>query len=240
MYEERFYRNLCNLDYSFEICFNESDLFIWSDKKIDKDIAYDILKKHYLTIEEYIKNNPAFLNSLSPLPYKKDLPSIIKDMLKSSRIANVGPFASVAGAIAEYVGKDLLNYTEQLIVENGGDIFLKINEDKRIGVYLGKHFDVSLDTIILKIKKKDKPFGIASSSAFIGHSLNFGNADLLTVITKDAILADAFATALSNRIKKASDVDAVLKYVKNNPLIEAILIAFNNKLYIWGDIEIDG
>ncbi|MCM8819276.1 MAG: UPF0280 family protein, partial [Candidatus Omnitrophica bacterium] len=220
MYEERFYRNLCGLEYNFQICYNESDLFIWSDKPIDKDFAYNILKKYFLQIEEYIKKNPIFFTSLKPLPYDQYAPDIINDMIKSAQYTNVGPFASVAGAIAQYVGLELLKYTEQLIIENGGDIFLKINEDKKLGVYLGKHFDITIDTIFLKIKKRKSPFGIASSSAFIGHSLNFGRADLVTVIAKDAISADCLATALSNRIKKIDDIKKILDIAKNNHLID--------------------
>ncbi|MCM8787778.1 MAG: UPF0280 family protein [Candidatus Omnitrophica bacterium] len=238
MYEERFYRNFCDLDYGFQICYNESDLFIWSDKPLNKDFAYTILKKYYLQIEEHIKKNPLFLTSLTPLPFEQNAPAIINNMIKSAQHANVGPFASVAGAIAQYVGLELLGYTEQLIIENGGDIFLKINKDKKLGVYLGKHFDLTIDTIFLKIKKRQFPFGIASSSAFIGHSLNFGRADLVTVIAKDAISADCFATALSNRIKKINDIKKILDIAKNNPLIEAMLIAFEKKIYLWGDIEI--
>ena len=33
--------------------------------------------------------------------------------------------AAVAGAIAEAVGRELLNYSLEVIVENGGDIFTK-------------------------------------------------------------------------------------------------------------------
>jgi len=32
--------------------------------------------------------------------------------------------AGIAGAIAEGVGKDLLRFSSQVIVENGGDIFI--------------------------------------------------------------------------------------------------------------------
>jgi len=47
-------------------------------------------------------------------------------MMKVSQVAGVGPMAAVAGALAEYVGQDLLKLTPNVIVENGGDIFLKI------------------------------------------------------------------------------------------------------------------
>ena len=46
-------------------------------------------------------------------------------MIKASLAANVGPMASVAGAISEYVANDLLKMSQNVIVENGGDIYLK-------------------------------------------------------------------------------------------------------------------
>jgi ApbE superfamily uncharacterized protein (UPF0280 family) len=238
MYEERFYRNRLSSKFGIEVSYKESDLYVSTDKQIDTRLVQGILKRYYEEIENYIKINPRFLTSLSPLSDDESATSIIKDMLERSRLTGVGPFASVAGAIALYVGKELLDYANEVIVENGGDLFIKINEDKRIGVYLGERF--KLENIAIKVKKKDYPFGIASSSAFIGHSLNFGRADLVTVIAKDAILADGFATAFSNAIKKEQDLEEVLEKAKQNPLIDGLLIAFEGKILFWGEVEING
>ena len=245
MYEERFYRSLSRSQYTLEISHKESDLFISTDKAIDKDIAYDVLRKYYGQIEDYIKKTPLFFTSLSPLEIDNDASPIVQEMLECSQETRIGPFASVAGAIALYVGRELLQYTDEVIVENGGDIFLKINEDKKIGVYLGERFAAASsilneNPIALKVKKRDNSFGMASSSAYIGHSLNFGMADLVTVIATDAIIAEGFATALSNRIKKEADVNEVLNIAKNIPLIEGLLIAYEGKIFLWGELQIDG
>jgi hypothetical protein len=237
MYEERFYRKECRSKFSLEIVFKESDLFISSDTELEKEKAKEILKKYYTEIENYIKKNPNFFSSLTPLEENKSAPPIIKDMLACSQLTGIGPFSSVAGAIAFYVGKELLNFSSEVIVENGGDIFLKINEDKKIGIYLGEKF--SKKYLTLKIKKRKSPFGIASSSSYLGHSLNFGRVDLLTVIAKNSIIADGFATSLSNRIKKEEDVREVLEFVKNNSFLEGVLIFFEGKIFLWGDFEIE-
>jgi len=240
MYEERFYRDFVKSKFSLEVSYKESDLFISSDKELDKEFVYNVLRRYYIEIEDYIRKNPVFLTSLSFLSFDENAPQIVKDMLVVSKETNIGPFSSVAGAIAKYVGRDLLNYTDELIIENGGDIFLKINEDKKVGVYLGERFSYQLkdNFLILKIKKRDQPFGIASSSAYIGESLNFGKADLLTVIAKDSIIADGFATALSNLIKEKKDIEKVVSIAKKNSNIYALIIAFESKIYLWGEIEI--
>ncbi len=236
MYEERFYRAQISSRFRLEISFRESDLLISTDRKIDKERAEEILKKYYRQIEEYVKENPRFLTSLSPLPEDEKAPPIIRSMLESSQVTGIGPFSAVAGAIAQYTGQEILGFCSEIIVENGGDIFLKINTDKTLGVYPGKRFGV--ENITLRIKKRDQAFGIASSSGVIGPSLNFGAADLVSVIAEDAVSADGFATALSNRIKQRGDVDKVLAEVKESSLLEGLLIVFGREIFLWGDWEV--
>jgi len=236
MYEERFYRNKILSKFKVEVSFQESDLLICSDKEIAKEKAQGILVKYYKQIEEYITGNPLFLRSLSPLEIDQAAPPIINEMLEASKVTGIGPFSSVAGAVAQYVGGELLGDCQELIVENGGDIFLKINQDKIIGVYLGQEFKIN--ELNLKIKKRSQAFGVASSSSTLGHSLNFGKADLVSVVAKNIIIADGFATAISNRIKKIEDVDKVLAEAKQNLAIEGLLVAFGEKIFLWGDLEI--
>lgn len=45
--------------------------------------------------------------------------------------ANVGPMAAVAGAMAEYVGRDLLKYSKEVIVENGGIFSLVVLKSEK-------------------------------------------------------------------------------------------------------------
>ena len=236
MYEERFYRKSSLSKFSLEVAFKESDLFISTDTQIDKEKVQSILQKYYNQIEGYTKKNSLFLSSLSPIEEDESSPPIVLDMIQTSYLTGIGPFSSVAGAIAQYVGLEILKEAAEVIIENGGDIFLKINEDKRLGVYLGERTEPK--NLTLKISKREDTFGIASSSAYFGHSLNLGRADLVTIIAKDAIIADGFATSLSNRIQKETDADQVIAIAKDSPYIEGILISFEGKLYLWGDIEI--
>lgn len=238
MYQQRFYRHYSPHAHALEIAYRESDLYIVSDSSLSSDHAKNILIKYYTSIEAYSKTHPYFLISLISLKMDEKAPPIIQDMLKVSAQASVGPFASVAGAVAHYVGYELLSWCNQIMIENGGDIFLKIDEDKKIGLYLGKKFNPEM--ITLKIKKRTHPFGICSSSATIGPSLNFGNADLVTIIANNTLVADAYATAYSNKIKEEKDVVAVMKEAEASPFIRGIIVAFAQKLYLKGDVEIDG
>lgn len=236
MYEERFYRNSAFSKFTIEVSYKESDLLISTAKEIEQEVCHQILKKYYEEIEQYVKKTPAFLTSLSPLEVDNNAPAIVKEMMRVSWITKIGPFSSVAGAIALYVGKEILTYSDEVIIENGGDIFLKINEDKKLGIYLGENSQ--MQNLSLRIKSRKHPFGIASSSSSFGHSLNFGGAQLVTVIAKDAVIADGFATSLSNRIKKDRDIVEVLEFVKMDPFLEGIFIYFEEKMFLWGALEL--
>ncbi|MDD3296270.1 MAG: UPF0280 family protein [Candidatus Omnitrophica bacterium] len=235
-YEERSYRDTIKANYKLEIGFQESDLLICSKEEIDQESAKKVLVNCYEVIENYAKSNPEFLTSLSPLRENKNAAVIIQKMLAASRIANIGPFASVAGAIAEETGLRLSLFSQEIIIENGGDIFLKINEDKIIGVYAGRCFEP--EVIKLKIKSRDCSFGLASSSAHIGHSLNFGRADLVTVLSSGATVADALATSLSNQIKQRKDIKEVFSCITTNPFVEGLLIIFEGEIFLWGNLEL--
>ena len=108
MYQERFYRNYTTSQFVLEVSYKESDLYISIDREIDKKIVEGFLKKYYDQIDCYTKTNPLFLNSLSPLEQDKTALPIIKDMIQVSQLTGIGPFSSVAGAIAHYVGKEIL------------------------------------------------------------------------------------------------------------------------------------
>lgn len=236
-YQERSYRLFHKPGFNLELSYRESDIYLSCNKPVDEVKVKDLVKKYYSEVEEYAMCHPQFFASLSPLAVDENAAPIIKDMLGASGLSGIGPFSAVAGAIAWYVGKEILTYCGEVILENGGDLFLKTKEDKRIGLYAGKDFEKGFITI--KVKGRDYPFGIASSSSKIGPSLNFGRADLVTVIASTSILADTFATAFSNKIKKPQDVKKIIEEAKKCSFIEGIAVVFENKITLWGALELD-
>ena len=81
-------------------------------------------------------------------------------------------------------------------------------------------------------------FGICTSSGTIGHSLSFGKADAVTVVARDAALADAAATALGNLVQNPQDIGKALELAPTIPLIEGALIIVQDKIGIWGNLEL--
>jgi ApbE superfamily uncharacterized protein (UPF0280 family) len=163
-------------------------------------------------------------------------PGIINDMVSATRMFNVGPMASVAGAVAEAVGKKLLKHSKQVIVENGGDIFLKSSEPRTMLIYAGK--SPFSNKIALEIDPKDTPLGVCTSSGTVGHSFSFGSADAVVVVSRSAAIADAAATAIGNLVKKADDIDEALKYAKKFKRLKGVLIIKDDKMGVWGKVKI--
>ena len=237
IHEERTYRSLINKDNitSYNVKIAESDLFISSDTNL-ADEALKSLIKHRNCLESYIKNHPTFRTSLLPLPEDDFAPPIIRDMLSKSKICGVGPMAAVAGAVSEFVGYDLLSKTGNLIIENGGDIFLQSKNKLTVSVYAGQSA-LSYKVNVL-IKPQDSPLGICTSSATVGPSLSFGKADAVCVISNSAILADAAASAIGNIVKSKRDFNSALGYGIKIPGVKGIIIIFGNDMGAIGEVEL--
>lgn len=238
-YRERTYRNRVNATgfVSFQVRVKETDLWISADRPLE-DESRDIVLGYRYQLEQYIKLNPEFLTTLNP--YKSDAyaPEIVSEMINETKKVGVGPMASVAGAIAEFLGKRLLNLTNQVIVENGGDIYLKADRDIRISVFAGE--SPMSERIGIVIKKKQMPLGVCSSSGTVGHSLSLGTVDAACILSPSAVLADGMATALGNRIKSYHDMEKSVEWAGSIDGIVGILLIKGDKMAIWGDVELIG
>ena len=234
---DRTYRSfVTNRIYSrYTVKISETDLYVLTDSDL-RETAYRIALGYRAQIEEYIRYHPEFKTSLIPIPVDNLAPDIIKDMLEAAKTAAVGPMASVAGAIAEHVGRDLMACSSNVIVENGGDIYLKIKDDISIGIFAG---DSPLSgTIALRVAAADTPLGVCTSSGTVGHSLSFGIADAVCIKSQSATLADAAATSVANLIRKKSDVKKGLDRAMAIKGVLGVLIVTGDTLAIQGSMEL--
>jgi ApbE superfamily uncharacterized protein (UPF0280 family) len=237
MYEKRNYRNLIKTDdlVTFEVIVKETDLLIRAEKDLSKEARESVLKYRH-QIETYIEMNPEFQKSLIPLKDDPYAPEIVQEMIRTSRLAHVGPMAAVAGAIAESVSKDLLQFSKEVIIENGGDIYLSTSKERTIGIYAGDS-PLSLKIGIV-IDSEETPLGVCTSSGTLGHSLSFGKADAVSVLSKSAALADAVATAVGNIVKEKKDIELGLGRGREIEGALGILIIVGEKMGVWGDVRL--
>ena len=237
MYQPRNYRHWVK-DKSlvgFNVVVKETDLYIRASSDLKRK-AHRLVLKYRQQLESYIERHPAFLTSLEPLAVGNDAPLIVIEMAEAATRVGVGPMAAVAGAIAEFVGKELLESSPEIIVENGGDIYLQSSTDRLIGIYAGE--SPLTGKVGLEIRGKDTPIGICTSSGTVGHSLSHGRADAVIALSKSTALADAAATAIGNVIKSANDIPRGIELAISIKRLSGIIIIKDDKIGLWGKVKI--
>jgi ApbE superfamily uncharacterized protein (UPF0280 family) len=237
VYEPRTYRNLVRTDdlVNFEVIVKETDLFVRAKRDLSGETRELVLNYRH-QLETYISGHPEFHRSLIPVEEDSFAPEIVQDMIRASQRASVGPMAAVAGAVAQFVSKDLLPLSEELIVENGGDLYLVTSKERTIGIYAGSS-PLSLK-IGITVGPKDSPLGICTSSGTVGPSLSFGKADAICILSKSASLADAAATAVGNIIQEKKDVEAGLEKASEISDILGAVIIVGDTVGAWGDLNL--
>ena len=237
LHTERTYRqritgkDLC----SFQVSVKETDLWIRAETLL-KNEARDLVHQVRHQIETYIESHPLFLTSLMPLAVDPYAPPLIKEMQRVTGKAGVGPMAAVAGAVAQYVGEGLLIRSEQVMVENGGDIFLKANRPVTVSIFAGK--SPFSEKIGVRIHPEQMPMGICSSSATVGHSLSMGVTDVICILSPSAALADAAATSLGNKVEKKAHLNDVKDWAEQIGEITGGVVMAGDRMATWGNIEL--
>jgi len=237
VFEQRTYRSYSSTPglVSFTVTVQETDLFISASHNL-REVALDAVLQARFMLEAYIEKHPEFKTSLVPLPSDAHAPPLIRHMLDAGKACTVGPMAAVAGAVAEYVGRILLQHAPEVIVENGGDVFIKTDRQLTVGVFAGR--SPLSERLALKFAPSAEPFGICTSSGTVGPSLSFGAADAVTVKSRGAALADAAATAVGNLVAKAAHIEPAIEAAKKISGLDGVLIIKDDILGVWGDFEL--
>jgi uncharacterized protein len=237
VYQPRTYRHCIETTHlaAFTVAVKETDLYVRAASNLQRKTRRLVLK-YRTQLESYIEQNPDFQTSLKPLPLPKTAPRIVKEMIAAGQKAGVGPMAAVAGAIAEFVGTELLEFSPEIIVENGGDIFLKVNSKKVVGIYAGE--SPLSGKIGLEINPQETPLGVCTSSGTVGHSLSFGQADAVITIARSATLADAAATAIGNLVQKSANINAAIETGRSISGILGIVIIIGGDIGVWGGVKL--
>ncbi|MTI81939.1 MAG: UPF0280 family protein [Firmicutes bacterium] len=241
-YIERTYRQLHRQQdlKHFQVAEKETDLDIAILKECYNDqlIAQTkkLIKKFRQQLESYLKRDQKFKETLEPHKTLPHAPAIAREMAQAASEAGIGPMASVAGAFAQYVGKELLRYSDEVIVENGGDIFISTKVTRNIGVFAAQ--SPFSNRIALEILPEQTPIGICTSSGTVGHSLSFGKADAVVVLSASTLLADATATAAANMVENYEDLQQAVDFAIAIPGINGALVIKDDKMVAQGEIKL--
>jgi ApbE superfamily uncharacterized protein (UPF0280 family) len=240
MYEPRLYR-IRSTDgdlVSFTVVVRETDLYIRAKRGPTKrdltEKARQSVTAERALLEGYIRQHPGFAVALEPFPVDDEAPDIVKDMAAAADRAGVGPMAAVAGAIAERVGNALAGSTPEVIVENGGDIFLKLRRKRLVGIHAGAA--AFRDRLALEIRPEETPLGVSSGT--VGHSLSLGSADAAIVLAPSTALADAAATAIGNVVRGQEDVQKGIRLAQEIDGLSGAAVIKDEALAVWGQVRL--
>lgn len=217
----------------------ETDLHIQADRDVQRR-AQELVLQCRLLLEEYIVRHPYFYTSLAPLPKDFDAPPFIQQMFDAGRNAGVGPMAAVAGGLAEFVGRELQREgVGEVIIENGGDIFLIRSRPSTVSIFAGES---PLSNRVGFELSSSGAWGICTSSGTVGHSLSMGKADSVTVLARSAFLADAAATRIGNEVGLKNgdkdDISAALEVAREIDGIAGVVVVCGEILGAAGDIHL--
>jgi len=236
-YAPRLYRDLAGTARwtSFQVKVETSDLYLRAQGDFSHMVRSRVVELRGV-LRAHIDAQPEFLSSLEPVKRLPGAHPLIEEMYCASEAAGVGPMAAVAGAVAEAVGRGLCSLSGEVIVENGGDIWLKAEKPVILSV-LGGAFRISQKAGI-RIAPERTPCGVCTSSGSIGHSLSLGRADAATVIAGNAALADAVATGTGNLVQDENDLEKAASYAMGIPGVRAVLVLYRDRIIVQGDIEL--
>lgn len=222
--------------------YKETDLWVGVDRASYKpempEFCINLISGLRTDMEHYLKKDPGYATALTPHDPLCDAPAIFREMSAAARQTGIGPMSAVAGAVARYTALALQQKfgVKEVVIENGGDIYADIREDIDISVFAGA--SPLSEKIGLHINAGHAPLGICTSSGTVGPSLSFGKADAMMIICKDVLLADSYATAFANFVRKADDINPVLEKIGRVKEIIGAMLVKDDKMGVTGVFEL--
>lgn len=222
----------------FSVRYKETDLWVG----VDPDSYHpqmpaftERLIRHFRQeMEVYLQRDPAYTGALVPYMPAPDAPAIFRAMSEVSAKSGIGPMSAVAGAVAKEVGEALAAGfgAQEVIVENGGDIYARLREDLDVSVFAGT--SPLSEKVGIRVEAGFAPLGICTSSGTVGPSLSFGKADAVMIVCRDVLLADTYATAFANEVSVPGDIAPCLEKIGQADDILAALIVKDDRMGICG------
>lgn len=241
-YVERTYRLLNNQQdlIFFQIAIKETDLDIGiPGKKLTSSLLEGIKQEVNAIreqLEQYITTNNTFLHTLKPYKITTNAPEIAKIMANAGNLAGIGPMSAVAGAIAQHIGMLLAKRTQEVIVENGGDIYIRSLRTRKIGIFAGS--SPFTNRLALEIPPHQMPLGICTSSGTVGYSFSKGCADAAVILSPSAAVADAVATATGNLVQDEQDLQKAADFAMSIKSVTGALVIKNDKMAAAGNVKL--
>lgn len=221
---------------TFQVVLEHTDLFVTAEADLAQPML-DHVRELRGELKSFMLLTPGFRESLVPVPAPETAPLVAREMARAAAAVNVGPMAAVAGAFAQLVADRFAARSPNLIVENGGDIYMHSTRERIVALLGDPESGARLG---LRLGPRDFPVSLCASSATIGPSLSLGKGELVVVRAKSGALADAAATALANLIDGGEDLDLLLSRARGMERlgVEGVFAQAGGRLGVWGKMEL--
>ncbi len=216
---------------TFEVVVRETDLQIAASRDLKVE-AIALAKSARSDIEAFISGHRRFVETFVPFAVPADAPPIVRAMADAASRASVGPMAAVAGAVAEHVARGLSEFSDEVIVENGGDIYMLGATERVVALQAGP--SPLSGKVGVVVPAEAMPVGVCTSSATVGPSVSLGRADAACVMAQDGALADAVASALGNRVHSTDDIQRAIDAVRGICGVLGLVVIIGESLGAWG------
>lgn len=237
-YQERTYQQSIQADglIRSHVWVEESDLCVLASADVTS-LAEELLKEVRADLIAYLQRDERFRLTLDPYEPSFDAPLVAVRMASAAKRFEVGPMAAVAGAIADCVGEQLSQHYPDVVVENGGDIYMRCDREALVSIYAGEHSPFSGNLRFI-VKPAGRRLGVCASSGTVGHSFSRGKADAVCVVADSSADADAAATYFCNQVHCREDIDEVIERAMQREGVLGILAVIGDRLGVWGAVEI--
>lgn len=228
IYERKNYRNRIKLtqSVSFEIEVRETHLHIQARNDLGPRAKDSVFRYRY-QIEEYLRQHPAFRETASPIQIYGSAPEIVRYCDLSSRSTGVAPMGCMSGAIADFVGRDLAPESPNIVVSSGGDTFVRCALP--LDVYLYAKGSPFHESLILALPAYQRAFGI--STYVPGKGIQ-----AVTVLSRSACWAAAFARDMGDRLDAGETLSSVLKRAEAYSDVGCVILIAGEQIVLGGEM----
>ena len=235
-YQPRVYRSDNGAEdlVAWRVVVAETDLHVQAECHL-REACRAAAREARAQVEREIARRPEFVTSLHPLEATGDAPEVVAHMYLAAATAGVGPMAAVAGAIAEYVGEALRAHSAQVIVENGGDLWLATTRERVVAIRAGQS---PLSGRVGLVLAPGTRTGVCTSSGTVGPSYSAGRADAAVVVAPDAALADAAASGVGNRVMRPEDAEEAVQWARGLPGVTGAVVVCGSTLAAGGAVQL--
>ncbi|MDD3472694.1 MAG: hypothetical protein PHS86_07925 [Syntrophaceae bacterium] len=230
IYETKNYRNKIPVSQAvtFEVGVRDTNIHVQAQSDLMPKAKESVFRYRY-QIEEYLRQHPAFRDTQSPIQIYSSAPEIVKYCDLACRNTGVAPMACMSGAMADFVGRDLMQQSPVLVVSSGGDTFVRSTIPLEVQIYAkGSPLHEKLK---LQLPATKNIFGI--STYVPGKGIQ-----AVTVLSRTASWASSFAKDLGVRLDSGESLKSTLNRAEAYSDVGAVIIISGSQVVFGGSLNV--